>query len=64
MLKYNLFKSSVRVCIQSKRIIIVQILYTERSLNQKNSNTYLIILSKRFSVGQGNQVHIICVKIV
>lgn len=61
MLKYNLFKSSVRVCIQSKRIIIVQILYTERSLN---SNTYLIILSKRFSVGQGNQVHIICVKIV
>lgn len=64
MLKYNLFKSSVTVCIQSKRIVIVQILYTERSLNQKNSNTYLIILSKRFSVGQGNQVQIICVKIV
>lgn len=42
MLKYNLFKSSVKVCIQSKRIVIVQILYTERSLNQKNSNTYLI----------------------
>lgn len=64
MLKYNLFESSVRICIQSKRIVIVQILYTERSLNQKNSNTYLIILSKRLSVGQSNQVHIICVKIV
>lgn len=64
MLKYNLFESSVRICIQSKRMVIVMILYTERSLNQKNSNTYLIILSKRLSVGQGNQVHIICVKIV
>lgn len=64
MLKYNLFESSVRICIQSKRIVIVKILYTERSLNQKNSNTYLIILSKRLSVGQDNQVHIICVKIV